>query len=61
MFTERSDYTVNGLGERGKLVPERFEYNSQTNDHFLEVRELRALNEAVDGAEVRHRNGAVRA
>jgi hypothetical protein len=56
MFTERSDYTVNGLGERGTLVAERFEYNSETNDRFSgPCGELRALNEAVErSAQPRH-------
>ena len=38
------DYTVNGLGEMGKPVPDGFEYNSGTNPHFLTVEELREMN-----------------
>ena len=38
------DYTVNGLGETGRPVPDGFEYNSGTNPHFLTVEELREMN-----------------
>ena len=38
------DYTVNAMGEKGKLVPDGFEYNSGTNPHFLTVEELREMN-----------------
>ena len=38
------DYTVNALGEKGKPVPDGFEYNSGTNPHFLTVEELREMN-----------------
>jgi len=39
------DYTLSNLNEKGKLVEGRFEYRSDTNDHFLSVEELRALDE----------------
>lgn len=39
------DYTESLLGEKGKPVPEFFEYNSGTNEHFLTVEELRRLEE----------------
>lgn len=42
-FWEGADYTVNALGEKGKPVPDGFEYNSGTNPHFLTVEELRAM------------------
>ena len=37
------DYSVNGLGEKGKPVEPGFEYNSGTNPHFLTVDQLREL------------------
>jgi UDP-N-acetylglucosamine 4,6-dehydratase len=43
-FNHPSDFSVNGLGERGAPVPEGFEYNSGTNPHFLTVGQLRELN-----------------
>jgi UDP-N-acetylglucosamine 4,6-dehydratase len=36
-------YDVNGLKEQGKQVPVGFEYNSETNPHFLNPDELRDL------------------
>ena len=38
------DYTTNALGERGRLVPDGFDYNSGNNPHFLTVQELREMN-----------------
>lgn len=38
------DYTVNALGERGRMVPDGFDYNSGNNPHFLTVDELREMN-----------------
>lgn len=43
-FRENIDYSVDALGEQGRLVPDGFEYNSGTNSHFLTVEELRAMN-----------------
>lgn len=43
-FSENIDYSVNAIGERGKPVPDRFEYNSDSNPHFLTVEELREMN-----------------
>jgi UDP-N-acetylglucosamine 4,6-dehydratase len=43
-FTSPIDYTVDGTGERGEPVPRGFEYNSGTNDWFLSISELQALN-----------------
>lgn len=42
-FGREINYEINKLGEQGKLVPENFEYNSGTNEHFLTVEELRGL------------------
>lgn len=44
-FDEHIDYTVNMLGEKGKPVPDGFEYNSGTNPHFLTVEELKEMNQ----------------
>lgn len=43
-FWKEIDYTINALGEKGRPVPDGFEYNSGTNPHFLTVEELRAMN-----------------
>lgn len=37
-------YTTNRLGEKGTPVVQGFEYNSGSNQHFLNVEELRQLN-----------------
>lgn len=37
------DYSLNGLKERGKAVPDDFEYSSGTNPHFLSVKEMEML------------------
>ena len=37
------DYFVNAIGEKGQAVPDGFEYNSGTNEHFLTVEELRRM------------------
>lgn len=37
------DYTVNALGEKGKPVPDGFDYNSGNNPRFLSVEELREM------------------
>lgn len=42
-FWEGVDYTVNALGEKGKPVPDGFEYNSGSNPHFLTIEELKAM------------------
>lgn len=38
------DYAINKIGEKGKLVPQGFEYNSGNNPHFLSVEEIREFN-----------------
>lgn len=43
-FWKNIDYTINALGEKGRPVPDGFEYNSGTNPHFLTVEELREMN-----------------
>jgi UDP-N-acetylglucosamine 4,6-dehydratase len=43
-----ADYEVNPLNERGRRVPEGWEYNSRDNPHFLSVEELRRLNDEID-------------
>lgn len=48
-FTSRkNDFTTNNLGEKGKLVPQGFEYNSGTNPHFLDVEEIVKFNELAE-------------
>ncbi|WP_425058491.1 UDP-N-acetylglucosamine 4,6-dehydratase (inverting) [Sporomusa carbonis] len=42
-FQTHVDFTKNPLGETGIPVPQGFEYNSDTNAHFLTVEELREL------------------
>ena len=39
-----NDYAVNKLGERGKAVPQGFEYNSGKNPRFLDIEEIRKFN-----------------
>lgn len=43
-FSRDVDYSKNMLGEKGKPVPEFFEYESGSNEHFLTVDELRKMN-----------------
>ncbi len=38
------DYTVDALGEKGKMVDDGFDYNSGNNSHFLTVEDLRSMN-----------------
>lgn len=38
------NYAINSIGEKGKPVPDGFEYNSGTNPHFLTVEELKGMN-----------------
>ncbi|HYS89228.1 MAG TPA: UDP-N-acetylglucosamine 4,6-dehydratase (inverting) [Bradyrhizobium sp.] len=39
-----NDYATNKVGERGKTVPQGFEYNSGKNSHFLDIEEIRRFN-----------------
>ena len=50
-YQTRPDYTINGLNEKGKLVPPNFEYNSFNNGVFLNVEELHAL---IKQAKIEH-------
>ncbi len=44
-FSSRSnDFTVNNLGETGKLVEEGFEYESNSNPDFLNIEQILAFN-----------------
>lgn len=43
-FSRNIDYSVNPLGEKGKPVPDGFDYNSGNNPRFLTVEELREMN-----------------
>jgi UDP-N-acetylglucosamine 4,6-dehydratase len=44
-FTRRSnDFTLNGLGEKGKPVESGFEYNSLKNEWFLTREEILSTN-----------------
>lgn len=44
-FSSRSnDFTINNLGENGKLVSEGFEYDSNSNPQFLTVDEINEFN-----------------
>lgn len=43
-FANVSDFSVNGLGERGNEVPQGFEYNSGRNSHFLSHQEIVEFN-----------------
>ncbi len=47
IFSHHVDFSINPLGERGKPVAIGFEYNSETNPHFLTVGELKKLNEII--------------
>lgn len=45
LFHERdSSFETNALNEVGKSVPQGFEYNSGSNEHFLSVEEIRVFN-----------------
>lgn len=43
-FRRDVDYLTNQIGERGEAVPDGFEYNSGSNEHFLDVAEIREFN-----------------
>jgi len=42
-FTKKVKYVENGLHEPGRLVSNDFEYNSESNSHFLKVLEIAQL------------------
>ena len=41
------DYSKTLLGEKGEPVPSGFEYNSETNPHFLSTDEINSINNLV--------------
>jgi UDP-N-acetylglucosamine 4,6-dehydratase/5-epimerase len=43
-FTGEVDFATNGLGERGQLVEQGFEYHSGRNTHFLDIEQIVAFN-----------------
>jgi len=47
MMTDPVDYAKNGLKEKGKLVPDGFEYNSLDNGHYLNIEEITRLNKGI--------------
>jgi UDP-N-acetylglucosamine 4,6-dehydratase len=47
-FSRSNDFTTNNLNENGKIVEHGYEYNSQTNKHFLSQDELLKLNEIAE-------------
>ncbi|TEW51609.1 UDP-N-acetylglucosamine 4,6-dehydratase (inverting) [Psychromonas algicola] len=47
-FSRSNDFTANNLREEGTLVEHGYEYNSQTNTHFLSPNELLKLNELAE-------------
>jgi UDP-N-acetylglucosamine 4,6-dehydratase/5-epimerase len=46
-FVGNVDFSVNALGQRGKPVPEGFEYQSGKNPTFLDIPQIQALNRAL--------------
>jgi len=44
-FNRSNDFTTNNRQEKGQLVEQGYEYNSQNNTHFLNKSELLKLNE----------------
>lgn len=46
-FSARVDFAENSLGESGHPVPEGFEYNSGTNQHFLTDAEILQYNDVA--------------
>ena len=40
-FDKEGDYSYNGLGEKGSSVRPEFEYSSETNEHNLDVEQIR--------------------
>lgn len=43
-FDKNINYRINRLNESGQAVAEKFEYHSGTNQHFLSIDELKALD-----------------
>jgi len=47
-FTHEIDYSLNNLKEKGKPVSQGFEYNSGSNNHFLNIEEIHSYNESAN-------------
>ncbi|HED33235.1 MAG TPA: UDP-N-acetylglucosamine 4,6-dehydratase (inverting) [Gammaproteobacteria bacterium] len=47
-FSHSSDFSVNNIGERGKLVAQGFEYNSGNNSEWLTHDEFMDMVECID-------------
>src|SRR5690348_16932191 len=48
-FVNRSnDFRVNNIGESGVPVAQGFEYNSGTNPHFLDIRQIAEFNHLAE-------------
>jgi UDP-N-acetylglucosamine 4,6-dehydratase/5-epimerase len=43
-FSAFVDFSINGLDEKGKIVPRGFEYSSEKNEHFLDHNEIVSFN-----------------
>jgi len=46
-FSGNYNFALNGLGERGKPVPQEFEYHSGKNPHFLSAEEILKFNNSA--------------
>lgn len=46
-FTNDANYHINLLGEKGVSTHDQFEYNSETNPHFLSIDEISDMNHCV--------------
>ncbi|MBU2884044.1 UDP-N-acetylglucosamine 4,6-dehydratase (inverting) [Psychrosphaera sp. B3R10] len=46
-YSRSNDFSTNQLGETGKPVEHGFEYNSLTNEDFLNVEQIAQLNESL--------------
>ena len=48
IFTENKfDYQKNRLNEKGKSVPKNFEYTSENNSNFLNIKQIIKLNKKL--------------
>jgi len=45
--SDNFDFTKNMLGEEGSFISYDRAYTSENNDHFLSVKEIKELNEAL--------------
>ena len=44
----KKDFSKNNLQERGKKVPENFEYNSKNNQVYLTISQIKKINSTMD-------------